>query len=263
TIQNSRGTLLLDETERLHEADRGTEFRAILLSGYKRGSYAIRCEGEEGKRKIPTKFEVYGPKAIANIQGIEDILEDRCISFTMLRALGPQRNREIEETDPAWGKLRDRLYRLFLGSFKEVQEAYRSLSESEEGERPEEEGKGEGKGDAVSEVSAVSEVPLEKGIKAKEVPIETRELELWKPIFSLASFFEDRGIPSLTEEMRDLAEDVARQRFVENITESMDMLLAQSLRGLVAKDAWYSTKEVMEALEKTYGEELPQWLNTK
>ncbi|MEM3693685.1 MAG: hypothetical protein QXI39_06670 [Candidatus Bathyarchaeia archaeon] len=163
----------------------------------------------------------------------------------MLRALGPQRNREIEEADQAWGKLRDRLYRLFLGSFKEVQEAYRSLFE--EGADP----------------RVVSVVSQEKGRNEKAMAIETRELELWKPLFALASFFEGYGSKGLTKAMHSLAEDTARQRLVENATESMDVLLAQGLRDLVTEDVWYSTRDIREALEKTYGEEPPEWLNAK
>lgn len=69
---------MIDETEKLSRPDRALEFRSILLGGYKKGEKVYRTEKLRDGTFQPEAFEVYGPKALANIGGIEDVLEDRC-----------------------------------------------------------------------------------------------------------------------------------------------------------------------------------------
>jgi hypothetical protein len=78
-IQNNRCSLFIDETEKLSNPERMQDFRNILLSGYKKGEKAYRIGKTAKDRLIPEAFEVYGPKMLANIGGLEDVLSDRCI----------------------------------------------------------------------------------------------------------------------------------------------------------------------------------------
>jgi hypothetical protein len=58
------------------------QIRQLLNSGYKQGMPAIRLIGEDMK---PQAFDVYSPKILAAIAGLEDVLASRCIAIPMRR----------------------------------------------------------------------------------------------------------------------------------------------------------------------------------
>jgi len=173
-IQSLRCSLLMDETERLRSAEREEEFRACLLNGYVKGLTATRTHKDT---LIPEEFEVYSPKAIANIQGLENVLEDRCITFIMKRALNKEiSNREVDIQAEEWQRLRDQLYPLLFTYWREVKETYDNL-ENEDG-------------------------------------IGGREWQLWRPILALAKFFGEETYKQMkdlaSEKIKEKAsEDVA------------------------------------------------------
>ena len=77
-------TIGIDEAERYHHPkDIGVQQICQLLnSGYKQGMLAIRLIGEDVK---PRAFDVYSPKILAAIAGLEDILASRSIAIPMRR----------------------------------------------------------------------------------------------------------------------------------------------------------------------------------
>ena len=83
-IHTTRCTVGIDEAERYHNPkDPGMQqIRQLLNSGYKQGMPAIRLIGEDMK---PQAFDVYSPKILAAIAGLEDILASRCIAIPMRR----------------------------------------------------------------------------------------------------------------------------------------------------------------------------------
>lgn len=81
TISYEGGTLILDEMENLDNRKKAAEsdMAAVLKGGYMRSGSALRCDKEQGF--APVRFEVFGPKVISNINGLEDIIGDRCIQI--------------------------------------------------------------------------------------------------------------------------------------------------------------------------------------
>ncbi len=75
------GTLILDEMENLTNRKQAAEsdLAAILKGGYMRAGSAMRCDKENGF--LPQMFDVFGPKVVSNIAGLEDIISDRCIQI--------------------------------------------------------------------------------------------------------------------------------------------------------------------------------------
>lgn len=132
-IQNSHATLLIDESEKLSNPQRAQEFRNILLAGYKKGPETYRC-GKDAKERIePEGYAVYGPKGIANISGLEEILDDRCISQFQQRTRNKAiANKEIGLLDSRYAKIRGQLCVLFLQHWKEVAAIYAKLSDASE-----------------------------------------------------------------------------------------------------------------------------------
>lgn len=104
------GTICIDEAEGF-DGERGEELRRILNSGYLDGSTVKRVEKGAGDRFYVADFEAYGPKAIASINPLDNVIGSRCLVVAMRPAL--RRITEFDYDDPRWQALRDRCY-LFL-----------------------------------------------------------------------------------------------------------------------------------------------------
>lgn len=72
----------LDEAERMQSKEK-TPLRELLNVCYKRGGKVLRVEkGKDGKQTL-SEFETYIPVALANVYGLESVLEDRCIGINL------------------------------------------------------------------------------------------------------------------------------------------------------------------------------------
>ena len=255
-IQNAHGTLLIDETEKLSQPDRALEFRSILLAGYKKGQKVYRCDKNRRENPQPEAFDVYGPKGLANIQGLEDVLEDRCKVTVLKRSRNRGIvNREINIEDELWGELRNKLYILYLNHWREIKQFYDKISELSE------------RSELVNFLE--TKAPSLKG-KNLEL-ISSRILEIWKPIFALACFFDSKGfasttftnsLSSLCSLQIQLCVENARARMTEDMTETGEVLLTQVLFKLVEEDGFYKVKTIREDMASLFDEE-QKWLTTR
>jgi hypothetical protein len=113
-------TVGIDEAERYHNPrDPGMQqIRQLLNSGYKQGMPAIRITGDDMK---PQAFDVYSPKILAAIMGLEDILASRCIAIPMRRT---DKRMPAFPPDFDGAGIRHQLYTLALTYFKVIQSNY-------------------------------------------------------------------------------------------------------------------------------------------
>ena len=81
----TKGTLAIDEFEGVTR--KGNEnLRELLNSSYKKGTKVKRMKQKktlEGVEQVVEEFEVYRPIVLANIWGMENVLEDRCITIIL------------------------------------------------------------------------------------------------------------------------------------------------------------------------------------
>ncbi|MCL6579632.1 MAG: hypothetical protein K6T73_09660 [Candidatus Bathyarchaeota archaeon] len=255
--QNAHGTLLIDETEKLSQPDRALEFRSILLAGYKKGQKVYRCEKPRRETIQPEAFDVYAPKGLANIQGLEDVLEDRC-KVTILRRSRNRGilNREIDVEAELWSGLRNGLYMLYLNHWKEVKQIYDEIGELSER----------------SELVNFLETQANERLRDGDLDlISSRMLEIWKPIFALACFFDSKGfahatftnsLSSLRSLMVQLCIENAKARIAEDMTETGETLLTQVLFEHVKEDGFYKVKTIREGMANLFDEE-QKWLTTR
>lgn len=254
-IQNARATLLIDETEKLSYkgkiSERALEFRSILLSGYKKGGKAYRTEKTRKETLQPRAFEVYSPKAVANIRGLEDVMEDRCKTTILKRSRNVEIvNLEINENDEEWVNLRNQLYVFFLTYWREIKEKYDGIKDS-------------------SELSELVNIKGNTLFSEEDLDLLVgRELELWRSIFALAMFLDEKGVStseftsSLCSPILGLAVDDAKQRLTENITETGEVILLQVLTQLVNKNNYYPVKTLKNKMAESFDEE-QRWLTTR
>ncbi|MBC7813873.1 MAG: hypothetical protein H7175_22145, partial [Burkholderiales bacterium] len=115
-IHHTSCTVGIDEAERYHNPkDAGIQqIRQLLNSGYKQGMPAIRVTGDDLK---PQAFDVYSPKVLAAIMGLEDVLASRCIAIPMRRV---DRKLPSFAVDFDGAGVRHLLYSLALTYFQHV-----------------------------------------------------------------------------------------------------------------------------------------------
>ncbi len=226
-VEATRATLGIDESERLsHGRDAVVmNLRLLLNAGYKRGSPALRIEGEDFKVR---EFEVYGPKILASIRGLEDVLESRCILITMLRTTTSKGNLTISESGEDWAGVRHELYSLALTHHGGVRSLY--------------------EGDASLRF------------------LTNRDNELWLPLLSLAKLLEERGVAGLLERVKAYALDSSRQSEGSTLSDWEQALLL-ALRELTESEERCDLttgairKGMSQFLESGEWEELrPQWI---
>ena len=222
-VESQRCTYLLDETENLAYPEKAEDIRSLLLNGYKRGGVASRVNKDT---HTPEDYEVYSPKAIANIKGLENVLEDRCISLIIKKGKNPKLlNSEPKHENPIWQQIRDMLYIFALERFSEL---------SEHSERGEHWGE-----------------PLLVG----------RNQELWKPILVLAKYF-SQWVEGVYERILEFAIAKTKERLTENMTETAEYLLVETLIQMVDKAGYYKVMDIKKSLEEQF-EEPQNWLTTK
>ncbi len=115
-IHHTSCTVGIDEAERYHNPrDMAMQqIRQLLNSGYKQGMPAIRLMGDDMR---PKAYEVYSPKILAAIMGLEDVLASRCIPIPMRRT-----DRHIPSFPPDFdgSTVRHELYVLALTHFQYI-----------------------------------------------------------------------------------------------------------------------------------------------
>nr|WP_312508807.1 DUF3631 domain-containing protein [Pseudomonas luteola] len=101
-------TLLIDEVDAFLRDNE--EARGILNAGFTRDSaFVIRCVGDD---HMPTKFKLWGAKALCGIGKIADTLADRSIPLRLRRKKPGEQAERLRHSDPAlWERLRCRIAR--------------------------------------------------------------------------------------------------------------------------------------------------------
>lgn len=98
------GTLILDEQEGLTSSKvgktNGDIMANILKGGYARSGSVYRCGVDSnGKTGGIDKFAIYGPKVISNINGMDSVIEDRCI---VINTFALNLTKETKMEDPKY-----------------------------------------------------------------------------------------------------------------------------------------------------------------
>ncbi|MEM4591750.1 MAG: hypothetical protein QW555_07980 [Nitrososphaerota archaeon] len=194
-------TLLLDETEYLREGESAKTLKKLIYARYKKsGGYVQRVEGERDKQV--RNYRVYGPLAIASIRDVDTLIADRCIRLVLLRGLDKEKmNKWPSDEDPDFQAIRDMLYAIMLTKWKRVREIY-------------------------------------KDIKCGEM--SGREWELWRPLFTIASF--------VGEDICDIALELSRGKLEAMLGEKAEFWIIKALLSLVQEERWYSNREIREKI---------------
>jgi hypothetical protein len=93
--------------------------------------------------------------------------------------------------------------------------------------------------------------------------LSSRDLELWRPLLHLAAFF-DKYNPqlNLSEKIMKLAKEITSEKQTENITETGEYILVQTLLKIVDEDRFYPLAEIKKEMAGAF-DEVQSWLQTK
>jgi len=120
-IEPLRPTLCLDEIEDLVRRDK-PELLAILNSGYKAGGCVDRCEPDTHKVR---SYAVYAPVALAGIEGLNQVTQDRAITLALKKGRDARKlDALVDVQDERFATIRDECYRLALLRWQDVRDLY-------------------------------------------------------------------------------------------------------------------------------------------
>jgi energy-coupling factor transporter ATP-binding protein EcfA2 len=109
-------TLILDECESIATKEKAA-LREYLNASYKKGATVKRSrkvKQKDGENYEVESFEPYRPIALANIEGIDSVLGDRCLTLILEKSKNEIKTRLIEnfEDDPRFFRIKRELYEL-------------------------------------------------------------------------------------------------------------------------------------------------------
>lgn len=127
------GTFILDEVE--HLADKKSVdtngYAKILKGGYSDNAYVYRTNMDKGG--ATERFSVFGPKVISNINGIDDVIADRCIFVRTFR-VPEEKLRGLKDPQVYKEELRSEVHSITsrcvlssLENFTKVSESFHSM----------------------------------------------------------------------------------------------------------------------------------------
>lgn len=218
-IQSNKPSLFLDEIEKLLDKKRegSVDIEAMLNSGYKKGATVPRCE--KGRNKFDVlEYDVYCPKMFAHVKGkVSRTLISRCIPLIMKRAKPKDKRSErwMEKHNSKWQELRNDLYVFGLENWKGALYYY------------------EGTGEIT-----------------KEIDIDNRDWELWKPILVLARLVDE----GLYEEMNNFALSLITECRKEEL-ERWEYIIVKVLQEKVDANRYYFVSEIREWLKDEFERE--------
>jgi hypothetical protein len=204
-VELNRCSLFIDEAEALSKKNIEIGTRKLLLSGYKKGGQALRNERDPNGNFVPRRYEVYGPKMMANIEGLEEVLASRCITIMMQRGSNNEIiNSEVNVAENVWQEIRDNIYPFIMVNWREIKQHYIDFQ--------------------------------------NDTKIASRELELWKPILTLAQFFGNE----VFEEMKAFAIEKSVEKNRDSVTD--EQVLLETLLVITGSSGYYSLRKIRDVM---------------
>jgi hypothetical protein len=165
---------------------------------------------------------------MANITGMEDTLQDRCITIVLLKTDDWQiwsRDITPDRKLPEWQFVRNKLYLNMMLNWKRVYDCINKFEDIYNGK-------------------VVDENYSESFAKIRQL-VGSRNLELWKPIYILAMSVSKQ----LFENMVDLSVDMTKEKEEVDTFENVDINIISALIPIVKSDGWYKVSELAEQIK--------------
>lgn len=246
-------TLGIDEFENVIAKEKNT-LRTLLNSAYKKGVKVARMAKIKNKGNEELKveeFEVYAPIVMANINGMDDVLSDRCITIIQERSTNERINRLIEnfEDDLEIQTLKLKLVKLVklvqLMSFKDIISEWNEYVQL-----------------MTLEITPITQTTLTTSNKSLfekiyQSDIKGRHLELFFPLFLIASLLDEETLNRTIEN----AKKIVSTKKNDDLTESRDVALIEFVSKKPASLSFVKINELTREFKESIQEEDEQYQN--
>ncbi|MHA1305467.1 MAG: hypothetical protein ACTSPI_17345 [Candidatus Heimdallarchaeaceae archaeon] len=271
----TQGMLAIDEFE--GAARKGMEnLMELLNSAYKKGTKVMRMKKRktlEGEEQVVEEFEVYRPIAIANINGMDNVLGDRCIRLTLEKSANKQIVNLIEfwEQDEKAQKIKEILTEIFLEEkegvylvqlvqFNRLRSIYKDWNNYVTSNYT----------NYTTYTNYTNYTNSTKTQKLFNLVVSSglmgRELELSFPILMVAdsinSIVVTKTTPNLLKTTLDTLETIMKEKREEATTENMDVSLLEFLSEEPVTTYFLTIAELTRRLKEGTGKN-EEWINPK
>jgi hypothetical protein len=283
----SKGTLAIDEFESIGSKEKQA-LRELLNAGYKKGIKIRRMKktkkrDENGvleEKQEAEEFDAYRPILMANIWGIEEVLQDRCITIQMEKSGSLRHIKKIDNfTDNKQIiDIKDRLYELIhifsvvicnvvtekntiYGWNNYIEDKYNTITTPNN----------------INTYNIHNNIKLHNKLeedefyrKIDESGIDGRNLELYFPLFQIANFLGE----DILVEILNIAKAVTLEKKDNEAMESKDVMLYDFISRKyesiyiegVETWSWISINDLTKQFRDFVGDEddkIETWLNAK
>jgi len=193
-----RGTKYFDEAEKLWAYNKSTkqfegDVRTELINASYTKEAKVPRQEKIGNKFVTKWYSPYSPTQLSSINGLYGATETRAITRICTKSPNNDDRGESEPSEdrnnPIWTEVRDECYRFTLENWKEIKELYNNF-------------------------------PKDCGLKR-------RDLQIWKPLLSIAKFISEEDY----KDILDFAIELSEMRLDELITESsFDYMCLEALK---------------------------------
>lgn len=265
----TNGTLGIDEFEGVAKKDKDS-IRELLNGAYKRGIKIMRMKKKKvlgQEEQVVEEFEPYRPIVMANICGMNEVLEDRCITIILEKSDHPIKTRLTEDfkTNPKIQKIKQNLQNscsydslcslcskknLCIEWNNYIINRYNNTLTTQH---------------TLHTLNTLNTLTTLNSIKLNELfnkihdsMIIGRNLELFLPIFLIANFI---GV-NILEETIKFTVDIINTKKQEEEIESVDVMVIDFISRQDEGLVWYSIKDLTNHF-KEFSDEVEEWMNPK
>lgn len=263
--------LFVDEVETITRKEKAG-LRELLNVAYKKGGVVQRARKIEktGETRIEN-FEVYRPIALANIEGMDEVLEDRCITINLERCFDPVITRRLElfDFDDDIRKFKEAMSSSDVSvcvvkeeNIKEVLVSLFNYYNKTTQTTPITSITSPNETTPMTLDNKISETAQLIIDKIEKTTLQGRDLELFLPLFIIAGHIGEDVLDSLIQ----IAVEMAEKRKEQNLVENRDIALIGFLAGYCKAFNLTSSDFIpLTELVKKYREINPddEWFNTK
>jgi hypothetical protein len=247
----TRGQISLDEMEQVSSRDRSS-IKEFLNGCYKKGMKVMRMKkvksiGEE--KQVVEEFDIYRPVAIGNIYGLENVLEDRCISVIMEKSGDGIKIRLIEDyaNDLHIKQLKEIMNWCRLCMCRMLlQDTYRGVDWNSFVYQKTQDTIDIDNTNNTNDTN-INIIQINKNIKRDKFFLQiydsnvtARSLELYFPIFIMAGLIDDE----ILKQVIKIAQNKVEEKKQDDESDNLDILLYHFISNFSGEFEWFSMKEL-------------------
>jgi len=255
------GTLGIDEFEGVASKDKAT-IRELLNGAYKKGIKIMRMKKKKsltGEEQVVEEFEPYRPIVMANINGMDEVLGDRCLTLVLEKSNHPVKTRLIEDfSNEIIQNVKKKLIQCSLCGVVMKKNIYKSWNNYTI-DRHDTTLYTHILHNTPTTQTTIGAIKLDKIFnKIYETEIIGRNLELMMPIFFIADLIHEDIFNNILQVAKNIVIEKKGEEEIESIDVMVYNFISKQDEGLL----FNSVKELTNSFRE-FSNESYEWLNAK